>query len=117
MHWYLEVLRQYAVFEGRSRRTEYWSFMLFHFIILIVLRIIDGLAGTSGMISTIYSLAVLLPAVAVSVRRLHDTDRSGWWLLATFFPFIGVVILLLFMAQDSDSKSNQYGPNPKQAVI
>ncbi len=117
MHWYLEVLRQYAVFEGRSRRTEYWSFMLFHLIILIVLRITDGLAGTSGMVSMFYMLAVLVPAVAVSVRRLHDTNRSGWWLLATFFPFIGVIVLLLFMVQDSDPKSNQYGSCPKQAIL
>ncbi|TVQ71104.1 MAG: DUF805 domain-containing protein [Balneolaceae bacterium] len=117
MHWYLEVLKQYAVFGGRSRRTEFWSFVLFHLIILIVLRIIDGFAGTSVMISTIYVLGVLLPMIAVSVRRLHDTDRSGWWLLAVFFPFLGVIVLLLFMAQDSDPKSNQYGSCPKQAII
>ncbi len=117
MHWYLEVLKQYAVFEGRSRRTEFWLFMLFHLIIFLVLRIIDGMAGTAGMISTVYILAVLLPAIAVSVRRLHDTDRSGWWLLATFFPFLGVFVLLLFMAQDSDPKSNQYGSCPKQVVF
>jgi uncharacterized membrane protein YhaH (DUF805 family) len=117
MHWYMEVIRQYAVFEGRSRRTEYWTFMLFHIIIFVVLRIIDGIAGTSGLISSIYALAVLLPALAVSVRRLHDTDRSGWWLLATFFPFLGAIVLLLFMAQDSDPKTNEYGPSPKQYII
>jgi uncharacterized membrane protein YhaH (DUF805 family) len=113
----MEVLRQFAVFEGRSRRTEYWTFMLFHLIILFVLRIIDSLSGTSGIVAGIYALTVLLPLVSVSVRRLHDTNRSGWWLLAMFFPFIGVVVLVMFMAQDSDPKSNQYGPSPKQAII
>ncbi len=117
MHWYLEVLRQYADFGGRSRRTEFWTFMLFHLIILLVLRIIDGLTGTSGLISSIYVLGLLVPMIAVSVRRLHDTDRSGWWLLAVFFPFLGVIVLLLFMAQESDAKSNEYGPSPKQAIL
>jgi len=117
MHWYLEVLRQYAVFGGRSRRTEFWTFMLFHLIVLLFLRIIDGVFGTSGAISSIYALGALLPLIAVSVRRLHDTDRSGWWLLAVFFPFLGVVVLLLFMAQESDPKSNEYGPSPKQAIL
>jgi len=117
MHWYLEVMRQYADFGGRSRRTEFWSFMLFHLIILIIIRIVDSVIGTSGIISTIYLLGVLLPMIAVSVRRLHDTDRSGWWLLALFFPFLGVVVLLLFMAQESDPKSNEYGPSPKQAIL
>ncbi len=117
MHWYLEVWKQYAVFSGRSRRTEYWSFILCNLAILIVLRIIDGLTDSSGMIMLIYSLAVLIPSIAVSVRRLHDTDRSGWWLLVTLFPFFGVLVLLMFMAQDSDPKRNQYGPNPKQAFV
>ena len=117
MHWYLEVWKQYAVFRGRSRRAEYWTFVLCNLAILLVLRIIDGLIGGSGMIVLVYSLAVLVPVMAVSVRRLHDTDRSGWWLLVTFFPFFGVLVLLLFMVQDSDPKKNQYGPNPKQAII
>ncbi|MFO8030746.1 MAG: DUF805 domain-containing protein [Cyclonatronaceae bacterium] len=117
MHWYMEVLKQYAVFGGRSRRTEFWMFMLFHLLILLVLWIVDGLAGASGMLPAGYTLAVLLPALAVSVRRLHDTDRSGWWLLAAFFPLLGVIVLLLFMVQEGDPKSNQYGPSPKQYII
>ncbi len=91
--------------------------MLLNLVILILLRIIDGLAGTSGTIVMIYSLAVLIPSLTVSVRRLHDTDRSGWWLLATFFPFLGALVLLLFMVQEGDSKPNQYGPNPKQVIF
>ncbi len=117
MHWYLEVIKQYAVFSGRSRRSEFWTFMLLNLVILIVLRIMDGIADASGVVVLTYSLAVLVPAIAVSVRRLHDTDRSGWWLLATFFPFLGILVLLMFMAQDSDPKPNQYGPNQKQVIF
>ncbi len=117
MHWYLEVLKQYAVFSGRSRRTEFWIFMAFNLVILILLKTIDGLTDGSGIIVLIYSIAVLIPAIAVSVRRLHDTDRSGWWLLAVFFPFLGALVLLMFMAQDSDPKKNEYGPNQKQVIF
>ncbi len=119
MHWYLEVLRKYAVFSGRARRKEYWYFFLFNVIISIVLTIVDVSIGSAdqgvGVLGAIYSLLVLIPGLAVSVRRLHDTNRSGFWLLIAFIPFIGVIILLIFLLQDSDAGENQYGPNPKAA--
>ena len=116
LKWYLEVLKQYAVFSGRARRKEYWLFVLFNTIIDLVLGVIEGLASGPGILASIYSLAVLIPSIAVSVRRLHDTDRSGWWLLIVLIPLIGAIVLLVFMAQDSQPGENQYGPNPKTAT-
>ena len=116
MHWYLAVLKKYAVFSGRARRKEYWMFFLFNIIIELVLGGIEGLAGGSGVLVGIYGLAVLIPGIAVAVRRLHDTDRSGWWLLIGLLPLIGAIVLLVFMVQDSQPGANQYGPNPKTAT-
>jgi uncharacterized membrane protein YhaH (DUF805 family) len=116
MNWYLEALKKYAVFSGRARRTAYWMFVLFNVIIAVVLAIIDGLVGSPGILGLLYGLAVLIPGLAVSVRRLHDTNRSGWWLLICLIPLVGAIILLVFMVQDSQPGENRYGPNPKAAV-
>ena len=119
MNWYFEVLKKYAVFGGRARRKEYWYFVLFNFLALFGLAIIDGVIGTFnfqtgiGLLGGIYALAVLIPFIAVSVRRLHDTDRSGWWFLLYLIPLIGDMVLLIFMVQDSQQSDNQYGLNPK----
>ncbi len=122
MNWYLEALKKYAVFSGRARRKEYWYFFLFNLLISIVLVVIDGMTGTLdaeagiGLLGAIYGLAVLIPGLAVSVRRLHDTDRSGWWLLIVLIPLIGAIVILVFMVQDSKPGENQYGSNPKDAA-
>ncbi len=119
MNWYLEVLKKYAVFSGRARRKEYWMFILFNIIITAVLALIDSLIGTVirqagfGLLQGLYSLAVLLPTLAVTVRRLHDTGRTGWWILIGLIPVIGGIVLLIFMLLDSEPGENQYGPNPK----
>jgi len=118
MHWYLEVLKKYAVFNGRARRKEYWMFFLFNIIICFVLGFVEGLVGIAaesgtGVLSILYVLAVLIPGIAVSVRRLHDINRSGWWLLLSPVPLIGAIVLLVFMVQDSQPGENQYGSNPK----
>ena len=121
MSWYLEALKKYAVFSGRSRRMEYWYFVLFNIIVSIVLGVIDGLLGTSGsyagagLLSGIYGLAVLIPSLAVTVRRLHDIDRSGWWILIGLVPLIGAIVLLVFALLEGTPGDNQYGPNPKEA--
>jgi uncharacterized membrane protein YhaH (DUF805 family) len=107
------VLKNYVGFQGRARRKEYWMFVLFSAIISIVLSIIDAIANLSSVLSGIYSLAVFLPSLAVSVRRLHDTGRSGWWILIGLIPLIGAIILLVFTCQDSQENDNKYGPNPK----
>lgn len=116
MNWYLEVLKKYAVFEGRARRKEYWMFFLFNFIIVFALGIIEELIGGPGLISTLYLLAVLIPSIAVGVRRLHDIGRSGWWLLIGVIPLIGGIVLLVFFVKDSSAGPNQYGANPKGAT-
>jgi uncharacterized membrane protein YhaH (DUF805 family) len=119
MSWFVEALKKYAVFSGRSRRKEYWFFVLFVVIISIVLNIIDGLFGAydrsmgAGLLSTIFSLAILIPSIAVSVRRLHDIDRTGWWVLIALVPLVGWIVLLVFHVQDSTPGTNRYGPNPK----
>lgn len=118
MNWYLEVLKKYAVFTGRARRREFWMFALINFIIALVLTFIDGMLGTIqaggyGLLSSLYLLAVLLPSLAVSVRRLHDTGRSGWWILIGLVPVVGFIVLLVFYVTDSEAGSNRYGANPK----
>lgn len=113
MNWYIDVLKKYAVFAGRARRTEYWMFALFNLIICIVLSIIEAIIGTVGILAIIYSLAILLPALAVSVRRLHDIGKSGWWLLIALVPIIGGIVLLIFALLDSQQGTNEYGPSPK----
>ena len=116
MNWYLEVLRKYAVFSGRARRMEYWMFLLINLVIALVLAIIDGLIGSQGALEVLYSLAVLIPSLAVAVRRLHDTNRSGWWIFISLIPLIGLIIFIVFAVQDSTPGANRYGPNPKEAV-
>jgi uncharacterized membrane protein YhaH (DUF805 family) len=97
-------------------------FFLFNIIISIVLGIIDGMTGTSsvpgamGLLGGLYLLALLIPAIAVGVRRLHDTGRSGLWLLIVFVPLIGAIVLIVFLVQDGAPGENQYGKNPKQVT-
>ena len=116
MHWYLDVLKKYAVFTGRATRSEFWMFFLVNLIIALVLAAIDWYLRTPSVFQGLYSLAVLVPLIAVGVRRLHDTDRSGWWMLLYLIPCIGFLVLVVFWAQDSQPGSNQYGPNPKAAI-
>ncbi|HEX2190646.1 MAG TPA: DUF805 domain-containing protein [Longimicrobiaceae bacterium] len=120
MEWYLEVFRKYAVFSGRARRKEYWMFVLFNVLASISLAIADGvlgLGGGFGLLGAVYALAVLVPGLAVSVRRLHDTGRSGWWLLVAIVPILGPIALLVLMALDGEPGPNQYGANPKEGVL
>jgi uncharacterized membrane protein YhaH (DUF805 family) len=126
---------KYASFTGRARRSEYWWFVLFYVIVGIILSVVDNaigwvtnfgsqaaeasasvtpfLSGNVGALSTIWALAVLLPSIAVTVRRLHDTDRSGWWWWIQLVPCIGFIVILVFMILDSTPGDNRFGPNPK----
>lgn len=114
VNWYLDVLKKYAVFSGRARRKEFWMFYLFNIIALIVLSIIDAVIGIQ-LLSTIYILAVIIPYLAVAIRRLHDTGRSGWWLLIGLVPLVGSIILIVFWASEGEQQQNAHGPNPKLA--
>ena len=113
MNWFITALKKYAVFTGRSRRKEYWFFVLFYLLIAIALGIVDGVTGL-GVLSPLGTLALLVPSIAVAIRRLHDVGKSGWWLLLGLVPLVGLV-LLYFMVQDSQPGGNEYGPNPKEA--
>lgn len=114
MNYYLSVLKKYAVFSGRSRRAEYWYFTLFNIIIVIILTIISAVVGDNyNILGILYGLAVLIPGIAVSVRRLHDVGKSGWMLLIALIPLVGPIWLLILMLSDSNPGNNKYGPNPK----
>ncbi|MCW2901117.1 MAG: hypothetical protein JWO67_3382 [Streptosporangiaceae bacterium] len=115
MNWYLAVLKNYAGFSGRARRTEYWMFVLFNVIITVVLNAISMAIKQGSLLGSIYGLAVLIPGLAVAVRRLHDTGRSGWWLLIALVPVVGVIVLIIFMATAGQPGDNAHGPNPKLA--
>lgn len=118
MEWFKVAVRKYAVFTGRARRKEYWFFVLFYLLIVIGLRIIDNLLGLGsedfGLLSGLFGLAMLLPALGVAVRRMHDTGRSGWWVLVSFIPMIGWLIFIWFATRDGEPGENAYGPDPKR---
>lgn len=119
MNWFIKVIQNYANFSGRAQRAEYWYFVLFYVLILIGLSIVDWVTGTFsetagiGLLSGIFALAIFIPSLAVAVRRLHDTDRSGWWLLIGIIPLIGGIVLLVFTVKDGTPGTNKYGDNPK----
>ena len=119
-HWMFEPLRKYATFAGRARRKEYWWFMLFYSLVMTGLVIGDMmLVGPDavaiyggGPLTGIGFLAFFLPGLAVTVRRLHDHDRSGWFILLGLLPFIGAIILFIFNVQRGTIGDNRFGPDP-----
>lgn len=119
MNWYLKVMKSYATFKGRATRSEYWYFMLFYILMLVLPLIIAGFIGLGEdgkNIMTGIALIVLIihiiPSLAVSVRRLHDINLSGWWYLVSLIPYVGAIIFSILVMIDS-KEDNQYGPNPK----
>lgn len=122
MEYYVNVIKNYATFSGRARRKEYWMFALFNIIFSIVASLIDRFTGLSidisgvsiGIISSIYSLFILIPSLAVIVRRLHDTNRSGGWIFIGLIPLIGWIVLLVFYCTAGTVGNNKYGADPKK---
>jgi uncharacterized membrane protein YhaH (DUF805 family) len=114
MNWYLKCLKQYADFSGRARRKEYWMFFLFNLIFGVVANVLDFALGVDGVFGLLYLLGLLIPGLAVTVRRLHDIDKSGWWIFIALIPLIGGIWLLVLVATDSSAGKNQYGENPKE---
>ena len=114
MNWYIGALKKYLDFSGRAQRMEYWMFTLINFLVMLALSIVDAVIGL-GILAPLYALAAFIPSIAVGVRRLHDTGRSGWWLLIGLVPLIGIIVLIVFFVQDSQPGANEYGPNPKGA--
>ncbi|MFV2010783.1 MULTISPECIES: DUF805 domain-containing protein [Micromonosporaceae] len=113
------ALTRYVGFSGRARRAEYWWFVLFSTAVAIVGSILDLLLGTGldggnlGILYVVALLALALPSLAVAVRRLHDTERSGWWVLISPIPLIGPLVMLIFTVQDGTPGPNRFGPSPK----
>ena len=116
MNWYIGCWKKYVEFSGRARRREFWLFFLFNILAGIVAGVLDLVLGTGRMLNSAYSLAAFLPGLAVSIRRLHDTDRSGWWYLLAFLPIVGWIVLFVFDCLDSTPGDNRFGPNPKGAA-
>ena len=117
MHWYIDAITNYAVFPGRSRPKAFWMFFLFDIIFIFVFGFVGGMIGSGAVFPLLYLLATLIPRLAVMVRRLHDSGHSGWWLLVNAVPFLGPIVVLIFMVMDSDPGKNQYGPNPKAQEV
>lgn len=135
MEWMLLPLKRYAQFSGRSRRKEYWMYTLFLILVGIVLGIVESILGLGGqatltsetsatgaffgaiinrgLLANLFTLATFIPSLAVGVRRLHDTNRSGWWYLLLFVPLIGAIVLLVWFCTAGTPGSNDYGDDPK----
>ena len=106
----------YAKFDGRASRPAFWWWFLFGILVGIGASIIDAIIGSFGVVSGLAALALLLPNLSVAIRRLHDTDHTGWWVLIGLIPIIGFIVLLIFYLRQSDPGENQYGPPPVEGV-
>lgn len=115
MNWYLAVLKKYAEFSGRASRSEFWMFFLIHFIILVVLAILAARFSFFNLIYLVYALGTLVPYLAAAARRLHDTDKSGWFLLIGLIPLVGGIILIVLLALPGSDGDNRYGSPPPTA--
>lgn len=118
MFWFIEVLKRAFDFSGRSRRKEYWMYMLFYFIIVVILSIFENIFGLVlndeiGVLTGLLGLILIIPSLSVLFRRLHDTGRSAWWILIGLIPLIGAIVLFIFTVLDSEPGLNKFGPNPK----
>lgn len=119
MNYFIEcITKKYFQFKGRARRKEFWYFVLFNVIIALVIGIIEVMVSggntyqSPGALSSLYTLLVLIPSIAVTVRRLHDNNRSGWWYLMNFVPIVGPIILLIFLVQKGTAGENRFGSDP-----
>lgn len=107
--WFLKCLRNYANFTGRAKRQEYWFFMLFYVLGILIAMFIDDILNTKALFYGLYLLAMFMPQTGVTIRRLHDIGKSGWWYLISLFPIIGIIFLIIWLAKESDPHPNQYG--------
>ena len=123
MEYMLLPLKRYADFSGRSGRKEYWMFLLGYIVLTAQIAILAGIAaslGSAGFSGTflvlfvLLALALLIPSLAVQVRRFHDQDKSGWFILLSFIPYIGGIVVLVFMCLEGTKGSNRFGPDPKE---
>ncbi|HAN21487.1 MAG TPA: DUF805 domain-containing protein [Clostridiales bacterium] len=126
MQWYIKCFKNYTNFNGRARRKEYWMFILFNIIFSILATILDSVLDTpvitrtfyreTGIIYILYSFIIFIPSLAVTVRRLHDIGKSGWWYFIIFIPLVGAIWMLILMCTEGQCGDNLYGPDPKNTV-
>jgi len=118
MEWYIKVLKQYADFSGRARRKEYWMFTLFNiimmFVLMFVIMMVKGSPAMLALATIAYSLYIIIPSIAVVVRRLHDIGKSGWWYFIVLVPLVGGILLIVWLCTDSQADENKWGANPKE---
>ncbi|WP_139925404.1 DUF805 domain-containing protein [Hymenobacter sp. DG01] len=122
MNYFLHVLRNYALFQGRARRKEYWMFVLFNIICATVILMVDGAIMATGLLTVspfyiLYTLAIIVPSLSVLVRRLHDQNKTGWWALISFVPVVGGIWLLVLLCTEGTRGDNHYGPDPKAEPV
>ncbi|QXP53529.1 DUF805 domain-containing protein [Cellulophaga sp. HaHa_2_95] len=119
MKWYLDALKKYAQFDGRSRRQEYWMFRLFSVLFMFASLFIDGIISYLAdfplfLVTTLYCLAIIIPSIAITIRRLHDTNNSGWMIFVALIPFVGGIWLLVLEVTEGTHGTNNYGEDPKE---
>jgi len=116
-YWFMVALKKYAVFQGRARRKEFWYFVLFTIVFSVLAAFLDlalnSYTAYGGVIGLLFEVAIIIPSLSVTVRRLHDVGKSGWWLLILLIPLVGLIILIIDLTTDSKESTNKYGPNPK----
>lgn len=119
MNYYLTPWKKYVTFSGRASRAEYWTFTLVNYVALMALGVPAVTTDNNILlnVATLIGLAMLLPSIAVTVRRLHDTGRKGWWVLISLIPYVGAIVMLVFTLFDGQPGNNKYGPNPKGAAV
>lgn len=113
----MAIVERYAYFQGRASRPEFWWFALFYFLLNLAVGIVGSASDTLwGLLNAIVTLGLLLPSLAVSIRRLHDTDRTGWWILLYLVPVVGTIVLIIFFVQRGTDGHNRFGPDPLGAA-
>ena len=112
MDYYIGAFKKYADFKGRANKSEFWYFILFNIVVSILLGVVDGILGTTGMLGMVYSLAVFIPGISIGARRLHDIGKSGWMQLIMLIPLVGFIWLIILWIKDSAPK-NEYGEPSK----
>lgn len=111
MEYFIDAFRKISDFSGRTNRKEYWMFVLIYFIFYVGVVVVDALLNTV-LLAAIFTLVMIVPSISITTRRLHDTGRCGWWQLIYFVPLVGLIVMLIFLCQDSE-EDNQYGISPK----
>jgi len=116
MNWYVEAFRKYAQFSGRARRMEFWMFTLINVLVIVGLAVFADKALWANFLLVVYFVAMFIPCIALTVRRLHDTGRSGWWIFISAVPLIGSIAMIIFEVLPGDMGDNAFGPDPKAAM-